>query len=213
VTLGGASYTILDYARYWPDAQPRTMYWGDSLGTATLPGARLFQIWRYDLRRRLYHNYLAHTPLVTPLPGETPLDGVRLIQNQYYTWDKGNNLVGSRDVRERGAWAPGQQGRYSIIRHDALYRVTSVRNPYTKTAGWQTYDPASDWRTTRDATRAVDPMRTNPATMLPAPPPDRAVDFVYQYDWLSPSSAPGRVAPLAAHAHALPSPLLAMALP
>jgi len=30
VTLGGASYTILDYARYWPDAQPRTMYWGDS---------------------------------------------------------------------------------------------------------------------------------------------------------------------------------------
>ncbi|MCZ7678645.1 MAG: hypothetical protein M5U28_07700 [Sandaracinaceae bacterium] len=83
-------------------------------------------------------------------------------------WDAANNLVAQIDDRDAGEWPAGHRPQSVNIRHDALYRVVGAEFDYTQTSGARTpVDSATDWRAGFDTTYDHDPMRQEPAPMVP----------------------------------------------
>ena len=70
------------------------------------------------------------------------------------------------------------------ISHDALYRVTQATYTYHDGTAWGS-DVAHDWRDERLIHQSADPMREQPAPMLPAMPANRVEQLDWSHDWLA----------------------------
>lgn len=155
-------------------------------GAAT-PGAYPRTELVYDSRLRLAEAVARRVP-DGMASGSGDLADVSVVFHQMYAWDAANNLTGVWDLRIASEWPAGHKPRNVEIRHDALYRVERAELSYETATG---HDTATDWRTERMAHPSgtshqnADPMREEPAPMVPTLPADRVANLNWTYDWLA----------------------------
>ncbi|NOY94761.1 MAG: hypothetical protein GXP55_26585 [Deltaproteobacteria bacterium] len=103
------------------------------------------------------------------------------VVDQRLSWDVANNLIALLDDRDANEWPLGHRPQSVHIAHDV-----NAEYDYTDDTGRRTpEDEGTDWRDELGRTRANDPMRTEPAEMLPDLPPGRVASQTWEYDWLS----------------------------
>ena len=179
VSVGGAEHRVLRahydlHLRNW-----RTWFGGVDTSTAS------FRVdTGYDVRHRPISSFaVRHSPTSGTAPS---LSAVTRPFDYRYTWDAASNLTEIEDVASPSQFPSHQRPARQEILHDALYRVARIDYSYRNNVEWGLTDiPAQDWRAVQATHRSVDPMRRDPAPMLPEQAPERPISMTYRYDWLA----------------------------
>ena len=105
----------------------------------------------------------------------------------HMNWDEADNLVSFAESTLIDQFPDEQKPHWVDIQHDALYRVAQLDYRYHVVQGTFSTEllPYSNWRQGYLDNQAVDPMRREPAPLVPAAPAYRPVQMQYQYDWLA----------------------------
>ncbi len=135
---------------------------------------------------RLRPDRLRHVRTGAVRAGTLPeLSAYAEVLDHLYGWDAANNLVSVHNSAPNDATTELEIRKYDIY-HDALYRVNMVEYEYAgPTGGWSPDAPISDWRDTQATNIGADPMRRQPAPMLPQMASDRVKTLEYRHDWLA----------------------------
>ncbi len=186
LTIDGVQYPIADRIEYTRDGLPSSVIYGDTAG-----GSRAATESRtiYDLRRRPERSFVIREPTeladADPVAGR-PLGAVTVVADQQIHWDAANNLTAIDDLRDGNEWPIGFRPASHSASHDALYRVTGVEYDYTHDDGSRLPDDTFvDYRSELEQVELEDPMRTDPAPLLPLPASGRVNSLTYEYDWLA----------------------------
>ncbi|MEQ9076577.1 MAG: RHS repeat-associated core domain-containing protein [Sandaracinaceae bacterium] len=174
LTVDNAPRTIVESIRYSEHGLVERVQYGDDDGRAPTVSTTTYDA---CLRPREFETNRA------PTAGTgTDLALVTTPMHQRLTWDEANNLVRIEDLRDASEWPDGYRPQTVDVFHDALYRVVNAH--YTYAGGTAGGDQSSNWRSDMATHRADDPMRTTPAPMAAALPPERVRSLTWQYDWL-----------------------------
>ena len=174
LTVDNAPRTIVESIRYSEHGLVERVQYGDDDGRAPTVSTTTYDA---CMRPREFETNRA------PTAGTgTDLALVTTPMHQRLTWDEANNLVRIEDLRDASEWPDGYRPQTVDVFHDALYRVVNAH--YTYAGGTAGGDAASNWRSDMATHRADDPMRTTPAPMAAALPPERVRSLTWQYDWL-----------------------------
>lgn len=181
--IDGRFRPVVDAIAYTRDGLPARTRFGDGSFTGR-PGTESGTL--YDARRRPVQMFTTRAPSADRLP-ET-LGAVSTVFDQRLEWDDASNLCLLEDRRLPAEWPARHKPYDQLIRHDALYRVTSVEYSYaTPTES----DTAADFRAESARRRLADPMLSEPAPMLAAPASERVMSLSYSHDWLANMTAWG----------------------
>jgi RHS repeat-associated protein len=186
ITIDHAVQSILSRVDYTRDGLPEQLTYGDTVGGERDATTSLMH---YDVRRRLTHVATLREPTAersaNPVSGRA-LGGIATVADQQLIWDLASNLIAVQDLRDPSEWRDGSRPASYVVSHDALYRVTGVEYDYTQDSGARVpSDTFVDYRSELASIEGDDPMRTDPAPLLPAVPDDRVASLTYEYDWLS----------------------------
>jgi RHS repeat-associated protein len=142
-------------------------------------------VFTYDARRRVLRESLARTGDSSAPVGDLNRVGGFVFFRQHI-WDAANNLRELRDDVSPTEFPAGYRPSRTRLEYDGLYRVARAQVDYRQTAGgaWTT-DTALDWRDAHNYHRPADPMREEPAPMMPVMPSNRVAQLNYDYDWLA----------------------------
>ncbi|HBQ17788.1 MAG TPA: hypothetical protein DEF51_43895 [Myxococcales bacterium] len=174
LTVDNAPRTIVESIRYSEHGLVERVQYGDDDGRMPTVSTTTYDA---CLRPREFETNRA------PTAGTgTDLALVTTPMHQRLTWDEANNLVRIEDLRDASEWPDGYRPQTVDVFHDALYRVVNAH--YTYAGGTAGGDQSSNWRSDMATHRADDPMRTTPAPMAAALPPERVRSLTWQYDWL-----------------------------
>ncbi len=152
----------------------------------TIPGTLGYNIYTLiDYDERLRPTRWRHTRHPDLQQGSLPeLTAYGEIIDNRYFWDAANNLA---LVQNRSAsTADEQEARDYLVHQDALYRVNMIEYEYRPETGTpDNVADATDWRDTQAANIGADPMRREPAPMLPTMEAERVKTLEYRHDWLA----------------------------
>jgi RHS repeat-associated protein len=186
ITIDQTARSIIDRVDYTRDGLPEELTYGDAFGGDREPTVSRLH---YDIKRRPSRVSTVREP--TAEPGESPisgraLGGIATVADQQLIWDVGDNLIAVHDYRDPTEWRNGFRPVSYAISHDALYRIAGIDYDYTQDSGARVpSDAFVDYRAQLGQVEDQDPMRTEPAPLLPTAPSNRVASLTYEYDWLA----------------------------